>query len=55
MMPGAGSYPIDVQRRIREFLKDLLNPEQFGYSVTEEVRTATRKLLKLIDEEKKNG
>lgn len=30
---------------VRDFLKALLDPERFGYSVTEEVRDAARELL----------
>lgn len=38
---------VDHYCSLVEFCQDLLNPEQFGYSVTEEVRARARRLLKM--------
>ena len=33
-----------LMERVLKFLEDLRNPEEFGFSVTEEVREVARKL-----------
>ena len=35
--------------RVRSFLRDLCDPEGFGFSVTEEVTRRARELLALFD------
>jgi hypothetical protein len=34
-----------------KFLKELLNPDGFGYSVTAEVRTEAKRILEIIENE----
>ena len=38
------NVPDQVMERIVKFLEDLRNPEEFGFSVTEEVREVARQL-----------
>lgn len=35
----------DLPEEVYHFLKDLLDPEMYGYAVTEEVRNRARELL----------
>lgn len=43
-MSDEKNIPLDPDKT-RDFLKALLNPERYGYSVTEEVRDEARTLL----------
>ena len=40
-----------TQADIIKFLKELLNPDGFGYSVTPEVRKEAKRLLEIIENE----
>lgn len=41
----------ELQAQLLEFLRSLLHPEQFGWSVTDEVRKRARELLESAQHE----
>lgn len=43
-----------IDEEIIRFLKNLLHPEGFGWSVTDEVRRETKRLLDIIEHERKD-
>ena len=45
----AGNTPQHVEADCVQLVRELLNPEGFGYSVTEEVRTAARRALRITN------
>jgi hypothetical protein len=42
---------VKSESEIINFLKELLNPEGFGHSVTPEVRKEAKRILEIIDNE----
>lgn len=46
---------VKSESEIINFLKELLNPEGFGHSVTPEVRKEAKRILEIIDNEQNSA